>query len=138
MHSGMPRIVFLLAVGLLLLTSCEHAGLLEVNGDEPTLEVIQATIFSTSCALSGCHLGANAQQGLDLSEGESHGNLVGVDSRQIPSLKRVDPGNPNDSYLVMKIEGDSRILGQRMPLGGQALSSGQIQLVRDWIASLEP
>lgn len=123
-------------IALPLLTSCEHSGPFETETDEATLENVQASIFSTSCAVSGCHVGGSAPRGLDLSAGASRDNLVGVPSDELPSFRRVDPGNPDDSYLVMKIEGDSRIAGQRMPLGRPALSSEQIQLVRDWILSL--
>ncbi len=138
MHRRMLRFVLLFAAALLMLASCEHSGPFELggNGNGPTLETIQATIFNPSCAVSGCHLGDNAQQGLDLSSGAAGDNLIGVDSREVPSFKRVDPGNPDDSYLVMKLEGDSRIVGQRMPLGAPSLSGEQIDLVREWINSL--
>ena len=119
-----------------LLISCEHSGPFEAETDEATLENVQANIFNPSCAVSGCHVGESAPRGLDLSAGAARDNLVGVPSDELPSFLRVDPGNPDDSYLVMKIEGDSRIAGQRMPLGRPALSSEQIQLVREWISSL--
>lgn len=127
--------VLLLAVAHML-TSCEHASPFEPEGDGATLENVQETVFSTSCAVSGCHLGSSAPHGLDLSPGSAGDNLVGVDSDQLPAFKRVQPGNPDDSYLMMKIEGDSRIVGGRMPLGRSPLSGEQISLVREWIASL--
>ncbi len=128
--------VLLLFCALPLLWSCEHSGPFEADDDEPTLENVQETVFNTSCAVSGCHAGASPQQGLDLSPGVAGANLIGVDSRELPSFKRVDPGNPDDSYLVMKIEGDSRIVGQRMPIGRPPLSSAEITLVREWVASI--
>ena len=133
----MLRLVVLVAVGLLTLASCEHSGPFEADVDGgANIETIQATIFNTGCAVSNCHLGQGAQQGMDLSEGQAEANLIGVDSRQLPAFKRVDPGNPDDSYLVMKLEGDPRIVGQRMPAGRAALPDEQIDLVREWIASL--
>ncbi|HMB93151.1 MAG TPA: hypothetical protein VKP65_20030 [Rhodothermales bacterium] len=102
---------------------------------EPTLTSIQETIFDTNCALSGCHAGANAQQGMDLSAGQSFDSIVGVASRERPGLLRVNPGSPDDSYLVHKIQGNSDIVGQRMPLGGSPLSSDQINLIRTWITN---
>lgn len=139
MRLHMLRTSWLLAAVFLVFTSCEHAGPFEVDADEPTLDAVQQSVFNSSCAVSGCHLGSAAPLGLDLSEGEAEDNLVDVDSRQNPTFKRVAPGNPDDSYLVMKIEGDSRITGQRMPAGGRpALSNDQIQLVRDWISALAP
>lgn len=138
MRLHMPRLttILLLLAVLPVLGSCEHSGPFEADTEGATLENIQQTIFNPSCAVSGCHIGGSAPLGLDLSEGAARDNLVGVASEGLPSFKRVDPGNPDDSYLVMKLEGDSRIAGQQMPLGRPALSSDQIALVREWIASL--
>jgi hypothetical protein len=94
---------------------------------------VQENIFNRSCALSGCHAGPGAQQGLNLSEGSARANLVNVPSNEVPSILRVSPGNPDDSYLVMKIEGASGIQGQRMPLNQTPLTSEEIALLRDWI-----
>ena len=129
------RTVVLLLSAFIILSGCEHADPLDSDGIEPTLESIQANIFNTSCAISGCHAGANAAMRLDLSEGAARANLVGVESREVPDLLRVDPGNPDDSYLVIKIEGtDPRLTGSRMPLNGQPLSADKIAVVREWIA----
>lgn len=128
--------LLLFLCALPFLASCEHSGPFEADTEGATLENVQQTVFNASCAVSGCHIGGSAPRGLDLSEGAARDNLVDVASDELPSFKRVDPGNPDDSYLVMKIEGDSRIEGQRMPLGRPALSSDQINLVRDWIVSL--
>lgn len=116
-----------------LVPSCEHADPLEPDGLEPTLSSIQENIFNTSCAFAQCHAGPNPQQNLNLSEGQARANLVNVDSGTDPSFKRVEPGNPDDSYIVMKLEGDPRIQGQRMPLNSPALSSEQIGVIRQWI-----
>jgi hypothetical protein len=126
-------------LGLLAL-GCEHAPPLEV-GDAPTFTDIQATIFNTSCAFSQCHAGSNPPpppQGLNLSAGQAYANLVGVPSQEQPSLNRIEPGDPDNSYLYLKITGDPSISGQRMPLTGGPLSDAQIQLVRDWILDGAP
>ena len=115
------------------LVSCEHADPLEQGSLQPTLASIQENIFDQSCAVPGCHTGSSPPMDLDLSSGEAESNLVGVDSREVPSLKRVDPGNPDDSYLVRKIEGAPGIVGGRMPLNRAPLSSEEIAVVRDWI-----
>ncbi|WP_111640508.1 hypothetical protein [Marinimicrobium alkaliphilum] len=105
------------------------------NGDpEPTLATIQQTIFSPICAT--CHTGAGAPEGLRLdSEQASYDHLVEQPAQGVPALMRVDPGNPDDSYLVRKLEGGPDIVGDRMPQGGASLSSAQIALIRDWIAN---
>jgi len=137
----MARLLPLLFAPLLfalLTTGCEHADPLGANETAPTLSTIQATIFNTSCAVSGSHRGDNAPLGLDLSAGNAHSNLVNVNSEEVPNLLRVDPGNPDDSYLVMKIEGAPGIAGGRMPLGRPPLSDAQIQRIRAWIEDGAP
>ena len=58
--------------------------------------------------------------------------LVNVPSLEVPSMLRVEPGNPDDSYLIQKIEGTAAV-GGRMPLGGQALPPDTIAAIRQWI-----
>jgi hypothetical protein len=115
--------------------ACEHADPVGTGADgvQPTLNSIQENIFSTSCALSGCHAGPNPRQGMNLSAGQAHDNLVNVRSNERPELFRVDPGAPDRSYLVHKIEGRSSIVEERMPLGGEPLSQNEIDAIRTWI-----
>ncbi len=134
---ALAEIVLLSLVTALLISSCEHVDPLEV-GSEATLSNIQATIFTTNCAVSGCHAGANPQQGQDLSEGQAFDNIVGVRSRERPELFRIEPGNPDNSYLVKKIIGDPDIVGARMPLGRAPLSPEQINLIREWVTDGAP
>lgn len=92
---------------------------------------IQNEIFTPTCAVAGCHDATGQQEGMVLSAGRSHAMIVGVPSREMPVLKRVEPGDPSNSYLYRKIVG-SGISGTRMPPGGR-LTDQQITLVRDWI-----
>ncbi len=104
------------------------------GGIQPTLPSIQTNVFTPICAVPGCHVGASAQQGLMLdSVQNSFLDLVGVSSNEIPSLMRVDPGNPDNSYLVQKIEGAPSIVGAQMPLNQPPLSTDQIDAIRQWI-----
>lgn len=129
----------LAGLGLLLALfslGCEHSELVEpepAGPDGPTFTQIQDNIFTTSCALSGCHTGTFPPQGLNLSEGQAYASLVNVAAQEVQGLLRVKPGDPNNSYLVMKITGAAGIAGGRMPLGRTPLSDAQIQMIRDWI-----
>ncbi len=89
-------------------------------------------MFSAIC--TNCHTGAAAPQGLRLENGMSHAMLVNVPSTEVPTILRVNPGNPNASYLVQKIEGTAAV-GGRMPLGGPNLSADQIAAIRQWITN---
>lgn len=113
------------------------------NGDEEppsegvTLAQLQSDIFGAIC--TQCHTGASAPEGLRLdSEQASYDSLVEQASGQQPELMRVAPGEPDQSYLVRKLEGAASIDGQQMPLGQTPLSEAQIADVRDWIANGAP
>lgn len=91
---------------------------------------IQDNVFTPSC--TGCHAGAAAPLGLRLEEGVAYAMLVNAPSSEVPSLLRVEPGNPDDSYLVQKLEGTASV-GGRMPLDGAALPQATIDVIRQWI-----
>jgi Ca2+-binding RTX toxin-like protein len=88
-------------------------------------------IFNSRCI--SCHSGVSAPQGLRLDANNSYANLVGVASNEVPSLQRVEPGDPDNSYLVQKVEGTADVGGQ-MPLGGPPLSAATIAVIRQWIS----
>ncbi|HXG57871.1 MAG TPA: hypothetical protein VNL91_02520 [Thermoanaerobaculia bacterium] len=122
-----------------LLTSCGQLAELPTDpaGGDPidptaTFTRVQNEIFTPNCTAVGCHDRLGRQQGMILVAGSSYANTVDVPSSEMPSLMRVRPGDPNNSYLYRKIAG-SGITGDRMPLGGPYLSDAQIRLVRDWI-----
>ena len=100
---------------------------------QPTFSSIQQRIFTPIC--TQCHAGAAAPLGFSLEAAVSYGNLVHVPSVQLPSMVRIEPGAPSSSYLLLKLEGASGIVGGRMPLGLPALSSDELRAVRDWIAA---
>jgi hypothetical protein len=128
-----PRLLLASALLGMTLTGCERIGLFEPEFDDATLSAVQEQVFNQSCALSGCHVGSQAPMGLVLSAGQAHSNTVGVRSIQVPDRFRIEPGNPDESYLVMKVEGAPGIVGGRMPLGIAPLSDEAIALLRDWI-----
>jgi hypothetical protein len=70
--------------------------------------------------------------GLDLRSGSSYGSLVDVRATSEPIL-RVSPGDPDGSYLVIKLEGRQSV-GDRMPQTGAALDSIDLTNIRNWIA----
>lgn len=108
-----------------------------VPGLAPTLDSIQTNVFSIDCAVPGCHGGAGAQQGLRLDPGFAYGNLVNVASPRDPNLIRVIPGDPDNSFIVHKLEG-TQTLGDRMPQGGPYLPQSTIDVMRQWIAGGAP
>ena len=108
---------------------------------EPTFSSIQSEIFDSTdssgrLACVTCHnaRGRAFTAGLDLTAGVSYASLVGVTSTERPPLQRVAPGDPNNSYMVHKLEGGPNIVGARMPRGtGPFLTDGQMVVIRRWI-----
>jgi hypothetical protein len=94
---------------------------------------IQDNVFTPIC--SKCHIGASAPEGLQLDAAHSYNLLVGVPSVEEPNLLRVDPGNPDQSYMVLKIEGAPGIEGGQMPLGETPLPQATIDAIRQWISN---
>jgi hypothetical protein len=97
---------------------------------------IQDNVFTPIC--SKCHIGASAPEGLQLDAGHSYNLLVGVPSSEQPNLLRVKPGDPDDSYVVHKIEGQPGISGGQMPLGETPLPQATIDAIRQWITDGAP
>jgi hypothetical protein len=98
-------------------------------------ESLQDNIFTPICSV--CHAGASAPEGLRLDAQNSYNLLVGVPSTEVPSLLRVKPGDPADSYIIQKLEGHAAVGGQ-MPLGGPYLPSTTIAFVAQWITNGAP
>lgn len=108
---------------------------------EPTFTSVQQQIFNTqdasgrqNCIICHTDQGRTPAGGLNLREGASYAALVGVASRGKPGATLVIPGDPENSYLVQKLEGAPGIVGERMPrTGGPYLTSGQMLVLRRWI-----
>jgi hypothetical protein len=106
-------------------------------------------IFATSCV--GCHTGATAPPSarpMSLETGPAYANIVNVRAFETDTstlLDRIEPGDPEVSYLVHKIQGTHtagsvRGSGLRMPRGcpdgpppRACLTPQQIQLIRQWV-----
>jgi hypothetical protein len=86
-------------------------------------------ILSDRCAIPGCHI-APTQANLELvlkDADTSYANLVNVDSKEIPGLPRVAPGDSANSYLMIKLDDGE------MPKLGPMLSQATRDTIRNWI-----
>lgn len=95
-----------------------------------TFQSIQDNVFTPICTT--CHIGASAPQGLRLDAANSYNMLVGIPSAEVPGAQRVAPGDPQNSYLIQKLEGRAAV-GAQMPLGGPPLPPATIAVIRQWI-----
>lgn len=104
-----------------------------------TLSQLQTEVFTPLC--SGCHSGVGTSlPGVqNLTAGHTFASIVNVSSIEVPSLLRIKPNDPANSYLVQKIEGAPGIVGSRMPLGcgstaTSCLDQATIDKVKAWVS----
>ena len=143
-----PTLGFLIAV-CVIVASCDEK-LSKLAGPtpnlEPTFASVQSQIFETTDvagrqACIACHtnVGRNPSGGMILLHDLAYDQLVNMPSRGKPGAIRVIPGDPENSYLVHKIEGRADIVGRRMPQAGPPyLTDGQILILKRWIAKGAP
>lgn len=91
------------------------------------LEPQVAEILEESCTM--CH--DSSDEDLNLEELSP---LIGA--KATTGAELIKPGDPNASYLYLKMLGAEGIEGDSMPLGDDPLPDEQLNLVRDWIAAL--
>lgn len=92
-------------------------------------------ILKTHCAV--CHLTGDEAGRLSLTPARAYSSIAGVPSIESKYF-RVQPGDPDNSYLLMKLEGthlDHGGRGSRMPYGAEPLGTAELATIRRWIAS---
>lgn len=136
--------LFVCVLPLVALAGCDEK-LSDLTGPtpdlKPTLSSIQSLILSNSdssgrraCTLCHTDVGRTPAAGLNLRDGVSFASLVGRPSARKAGATFVVPGDPDNSYLVQKLEGRSDIVGVRMPIGGPPfVTEGQMLVIRRWI-----
>jgi hypothetical protein len=89
---------------------------------EPTFASIQANIFESTDAAGRvacitCHtnVGRTPVANLNLTHDFAYDQIVNRTSGQRTELALIKPGDPDNSYLVHKIEGRPSIINLRMP-----------------------
>ena len=109
---------------------------------------LQSTVFTPTCAVSGCHVSSSAATSgnLVLTADVAYDNLVGARpsnlAAQRDGYRRVVPFRPDSSLLfqktVLALVGQHSEYGNVMPVGAQVLSQGQIEFLRQWIEAGAP
>jgi len=109
------------------------------DGGPDTVEFAQIQkIFSEKCII--CHAGGSP---LNLTAGMSWNDLVGQAAPAPDSCggTLVVPGDPNDSYLYVKLASPTPCYGSQMPLGefvSEPLPSCVVAMVGRWIEEGAP
>lgn len=145
--------IILLSLSCLMMASCSKNA---VDDKQPANEtssfsLLQDRIITPTCATAGCHASTSdanyAQHGLVLEKSVAYANLVGVVPKNELSKAdghlRVKAFKSLESLFYHKLNWDASHHGGKqyaspMPLGGKALSVGQIEFVRRWIEAGAP
>lgn len=100
----------------------------------PRLSTLQEELLDRHC-VTDCHEGVNAASNLRLERDQSYLDLVNRASQQLTGRLRVIPGNPEDSYLIKKMEGSEGMVGVRMPRLAPPRPQAETDALRGWITS---
>ncbi len=137
---GRRRFFSGLIAGLLAMTTV--SGALAATCDNKTAKSPVSWTFEIEPIFHTCHFcheGAAPEQ-LIMAPGIAYKFLVNVPSTE-SKMMRVDPGNPENSYLLYKLRGthmENGGQGVQMPIGFDPLPEKQIQMIEDWIKDCSP
>ncbi|WP_394848913.1 hypothetical protein LZC95_15850 [Pendulispora brunnea] len=104
-----------------------------------------APILQNSCAFSSCHA-AGTTNGVVFAGDPAavRTSLVNVKAPQLPTMNFVTPGDPGQSYIMHKLDGDQKQFaagcssepdcGSQMPLGQPQLPESTRNTIRRWIS----
>jgi len=107
-------------------------------GETVSFDADLVPVLRRQCA--ACHLTGQEAGKMALHPKAAYDTLVEVPSVESEFL-RVKPGAPDESYLLMKLEGshlDHGGIGLRMPMGGAPLDAATLAQFRAWIAMGAP
>jgi len=113
----------------------DPAGL-NLLGEGVTWSARISKILEFNCG--GCHGGNEPQAGLNLIDDEVYARLL-EPSMQNPDMPLITPGDPEQSYLYLKLIGDDSITGNPMPYnpltGTGSLTEAEIADILTWISN---
>ena len=119
--------------------NCVENQQIEVKKDNDNKSKLQekvASIFKKNCSVAGCHQGQYPKKKLNLEPDKFFNAIVDVPSLEVDSLKLVDTKNPESSYLLNKVKGETGIVGNRMPDDAPPLKEEEIEIIENWLFSL--
>lgn len=115
-------------------TECDPIATTGADVTKASLSSIQSTVFDKQCATSGCHV-TNGAEPL-LTKDNSYAAMVNVPALNNGSMSLVKPGDPTQSYLLVKLlNSDNTGI---MPKGGSKLPQNVIDSISAWIAKGAP
>jgi hypothetical protein len=120
---------------------------------EPSCDVEE--VLLRSCGRAGCHNPTSNVAGLDLRTPGATARLIDVPATYeditcpnpdgyglpvpcvpsdcLPGRKRIDLVNPEQSYLLMKLNGTQGNCGDQMPIVPGMLTESELTCLQDWL-----
>jgi hypothetical protein len=120
---------------VVLLSAGCNSPVPEVPASEPVSYATHLEPLVIAHCLS-CHDSEEAKGKLVLDPGAGYSHLVGPHSDQEPGMALVEPGDPDRSYLWLKLQHATKE-GKGMPrtlTGSKKLRPSELDLYRRWIA----
>lgn len=90
---------------------------------------------------TSCHLTGDEAGNLAFNPPTAFASIVNRPSGEVPKMKLVKPGSPEESYFLLKIQGkhfDKGGFGSRMPFGSMPLDQAMEDRIAQWIRSGAP
>ncbi|WP_298285326.1 hypothetical protein [Novosphingobium sp.] len=128
------RLALLAGAAVLAAGCAAHAD----EGSAPAVSYTKDIVPLLESQCATCHLTGEEAGGMSLVGDAAIAYLVGKSAEEAPALMRVAAGDPDRSYLVMKLEGTHITHGgngAQMPFGAPPLPAADIAKVRAWIAA---
>jgi hypothetical protein len=108
------------------------------TGDAGTYDGIASTVIVPRCATGACHGGATPVNFPSCEADRWYDAMVGVPSLQAPGMNLIEPGDPEQSYLVHKLRGTQGVVGgggARMPVADAPLGDAEQAALEAWITN---
>lgn len=107
----------------------------DVAIDAPPLVRVRGEIDQVCSNADGCH--GSGAAGMGLTPGNEFSAMINVASTEMPSLKRVLPGDPEHSYVYLKVACEGGIVDSCMPQSS-GFDPRIKQMFHDWIEAGAP
>ena len=110
----------------------------EVDAGGPSFVDTVWPLLVDRCGMAGqgCHQDGDQVLGVNLDMKSAYDSIVCVEASEA-DLFRVNPGDPDGSYFLAKLEGRQMEvggIGVQMPLGLAPLEKSELSTIRDWIS----
>lgn len=106
----------------------------DASFDGPLPVQVKGELDQVCGSPDGCHGAGTGNFGIQINA--EFADMINVTSSENPPMKRVLPGDPDNSYVYLKLRCEGGIVGACMPLGNPNPETAK--LFHDWIEAGAP